>query len=187
VSENVEYLKELEQKCDHLGLSTHVLKKNELPPKDLSVQVLFLPSFNDVQRNYLLKTSTVLLYTPANEHFGIVPIEAMYSQLPVIAVNSGGPKETIMHEKTGLLVEDSVEGFGNALIRFIKQDGLDTVDMKHSARDHVMKHFTFDVFLTRLERLLELLVKDQHSVEATQTFMSFVLAVSLSVLLWVIL
>lgn len=30
-----------------------------------------------------------MLYTPANEHFGIVPVEAMCSGAPVIAVNSG--------------------------------------------------------------------------------------------------
>lgn len=44
-----------------------------------------------------------LLYTPDREHFGIVPLEAMYQQCPVIAVNSGGPKETILHGLTGYL------------------------------------------------------------------------------------
>lgn len=33
-----------------------------------------------------------VLYTPEREHFGIVPVEAMYNQVPVIACNSGGPK-----------------------------------------------------------------------------------------------
>ncbi|TXH61693.1 MAG: glycosyltransferase, partial [Thiothrix sp.] len=32
------------------------------------------------------------LYTPEKEHFGIVPIEAMFNNAPVIACNSGGPK-----------------------------------------------------------------------------------------------
>jgi len=44
-----------------------------------------------------------LLYTPDREHFGIVPLEAMQLGLPVIAVNTGGPTETIRHQTTGYL------------------------------------------------------------------------------------
>lgn len=44
-----------------------------------------------------------LLYTPDREHFGIVPLESMQMGLPVIAVNSGGPTETIAHKETGFL------------------------------------------------------------------------------------
>jgi len=38
----------------------------------------------------------VLLYTPANEHFGIVPVEAMCAGLPVLACDSGGPTESVL-------------------------------------------------------------------------------------------
>lgn len=36
-----------------------------------------------------------MLYTPENEHFGIVPCEAMYSGVPIIADKSGGPRESV--------------------------------------------------------------------------------------------
>jgi len=42
-----------------------------------------------------MKNMIALIYTPTNEHFGIVPLEAMYMEKPVIACNSGGPTETI--------------------------------------------------------------------------------------------
>jgi alpha-1,3/alpha-1,6-mannosyltransferase len=50
------------------------------------------------QKDLLLaaKNNVALLYTPMYEHFGIVPLEAMASGLPVIATNSGGPTETIV-------------------------------------------------------------------------------------------
>ena len=60
--------------------------------------IVFLCSFSDEDKIYLLKNSTCLLYTPSNEHFGIVPIEAMFMKLPVIACASGGPLETVDHE-----------------------------------------------------------------------------------------
>ena len=54
---------------------------------------------------WLLTNCSILLYTPAGEHFGIVPLEAMYCGTPVLAVNSGGPLETIDHGVTGWLVD----------------------------------------------------------------------------------
>ena len=48
-----------------------------------------------------------MLYTPGEEHFGIVPCEAMEKGIPVIAVNNGGPTETVEHEKTGFLVPNN--------------------------------------------------------------------------------
>ena len=53
----------------------------------------------------LLRNTNILLYTPANEHFGIVPVEAMYLGSVVIACNSGGPLESIVNEKTGFLLK----------------------------------------------------------------------------------
>lgn len=37
-----------------------------------------------------------LLYTPANEHFGIGPVEAMICGVPILACDSGGPTESIV-------------------------------------------------------------------------------------------
>ena len=45
-----------------------------------------------------------LLYTPENEHFGIVPVEGMYMKLPVLACKSGGPTESIIDGETGFLL-----------------------------------------------------------------------------------
>ena len=38
----------------------------------------------------------------AIEDFGIIPIEAMACGTPVIALNKGGTKETVIHQKTGI-------------------------------------------------------------------------------------
>ena len=48
--------------------------------QDLSVleNVTFLRSVSDTDKLYLLRNSTAMVYTPSNEHFGIVPVESMY-------------------------------------------------------------------------------------------------------------
>ena len=86
--------------------------------------VLFLLNFTTAQRTGLLTSphSIALLYTPANEHFGIVPIEAMACGVPVLACNSGGPTESVLSsppyeksERTGWLEEPLPEKWLHAL------------------------------------------------------------------------
>ena len=58
-----------------------------------------------------------MLFYFLGEHFGIVPIEAMYSELPVIAVNDGGPTETVVDGLTGFLCKPDPESFAEVTIR----------------------------------------------------------------------
>ncbi|KAL4080524.1 glycosyltransferase family 4 protein [Scleroderma citrinum] len=83
--------------------------------------VLFLLNFTTGQRSTLLRaTSTVaLLYTPANEHFGIGPVEGMLCGLPVLACDSGGPTESIIDsppsDRTGWLRKPDPAVWADAL------------------------------------------------------------------------
>lgn len=78
--ENVEHFEELQQLAEEL----HVADR-----------ITFLRSPSDAQKQLLLYHCCGVLYTPQNEHFGIVPLEAMYMRRPVIATNTGGPLETV--------------------------------------------------------------------------------------------
>lgn len=80
VKENLEYYQEL---CD--------LAK-ELAVED---RITFLKSQSDERKQLLMHSCACIIYTPQNEHFGIVPLEAMYMKRPVIATNTGGPKESV--------------------------------------------------------------------------------------------
>ncbi len=50
-----------------------------------------------------LKGCKALVLATENEDFGITPLEAMFFGKPVIALNSGGFRETVINKKTGLL------------------------------------------------------------------------------------
>jgi len=104
VQENVVYHKELTQLAESLGLKTATTKTVVTAmnvPDD--VDVLFLLSVPNTLKTMLLKSARLLVYTPQNEHFGIVPLEAMLVGLPVLAANSGGPLETVVEGVTGWL------------------------------------------------------------------------------------
>ncbi|CAF3591947.1 unnamed protein product [Fusarium graminearum] len=104
VSENVQYHAELEALASSHGLE-HLTTKTLITALSAptSVPVLFLLSIPNSLKATLLRSARVLLYTPKNEHFGIVPLEAMLARTPVLAANSGGPVETIVDGETGWL------------------------------------------------------------------------------------
>ena len=102
--ENVTYHSHLVTQAESLGLKTATSKNFvtalNIPPE---IEVLFLLSVPTQLKSMLLATAKLLLYTPTNEHFGIVPLEAMLAGVPVLAANSGGPLETVREGKTGWL------------------------------------------------------------------------------------
>ncbi|KAK3320741.1 mannosyltransferase [Cercophora scortea] len=104
VSENVLYHSELTTLCSTLNLHSATAKTLitalNLPAE---VQVVFLLSVPNALKQLLLARARLLVYTPANEHFGIVPLEAMLRGVPVLAANTGGPTETVVEGVTGWL------------------------------------------------------------------------------------
>jgi len=66
--------------------------------------VKFKRNVSEKELAQLYSKSIGLIATSINEDFGFTPLEAMACGKPVVAVNEGGFKETILHEKTGLLI-----------------------------------------------------------------------------------
>ena len=64
---------------------------------------MFMPSISSEKKEELLAQCLCVIYTPEDEHFGIVPLEAMAAGKPVLACNSGGPVESIVDGVTGIL------------------------------------------------------------------------------------
>lgn len=132
----------------------HYLELRKLADQyNLTSKVTFLRSFSDSQKLSLLNRCTCLLYTPSHEHFGIVPIEAMYMKRPVIAVNSGGPLETVQHEVTGLLCHPDAESFAVAMQKFMKDPSLSST-MGEAGKENVIKQFSFEVFSQHLNSIV---------------------------------
>lgn len=82
----------------------------------------------------------------------------MAAQRPVVACNSGGPKESVQHAKTGYLCEPSPESFASAMA-LILQDPSRAKLMGKDARKHVEEHFSRQVFGERLNSIIYGLLK----------------------------
>ncbi|KAH3694891.1 alpha-1,3/1,6-mannosyltransferase ALG2-like [Dreissena polymorpha] len=143
VTENKEHYLELRHLCKKFGVTD---------------DVTFLRSFSDAQKLTLLQYCHCLLYTPDNEHFGIVPIEAMYMCCPVIACKSGGPLETVVDSKTGFLREGRPDQFAEAMERFVDDPKLGK-SLGENGRKHVEQKFSFKTFTDQLDEVITDLVK----------------------------
>ena len=119
----------------------------------LASQVSLLRSPGDAERRALLARAACLLYTPLAEHFGIVPLEAMAAARPVIAVNRGGPTETIVNGETGWLASPTPAAFGAALARGLA-DPHGARAMGEAGWRHVRARFSRAIFGERMEAVL---------------------------------
>ena len=83
--------------------------------------VELLGSVDDYNLDQIYQQAKGLIFPVEDEDFGIVPVEAMGHGIPVIAHNSGGPKETVIDGETGILFDDlSVNGLEMAIKKFNK-------------------------------------------------------------------
>ena len=101
-----------------------------------------------------MRISDALLYTPSGEHFGIVPVEAMYVGLPVIAINDGaGPTESVKDNETGFLCESEESSFAEAIIKLMNDTNLQN-RMKEFGRRRVREKFSFESFTDQLHTVV---------------------------------
>jgi alpha-1,3/alpha-1,6-mannosyltransferase len=135
VTENVEHYEQLVQLASGL------------------TNVRFLKSISNEDRLTLLEYTDVLTYTPENEHFGIVPVEAMYMNCIVLACNSGGPTESIVDGETGYLLEGDDVGLWGQKLDEIYNSKSDTQllnKLKQQGKQRVEDIFSFDAFANQL-------------------------------------
>ena len=154
VQENVHYHKELDDLATSLGLETATSKTviSALSIPD-SIDVLFLLSVPTAFRDTLLSQAKLLLYTPVNEHFGIVPVEAMHAGIPVLASNTGGPLETIVEDETGWLRDaNSVPEWTAVMDKVLYELDQDTLDrMAAAGKRRVEREFSLAAMGDRVE------------------------------------
>lgn len=147
VTENVEYFLELQKISKSLQIDN---------------KIFFLKSPSDSDKLYLLNRCDCLIYTPPNEHFGIVPLEAMYCKKPVIAVRSGGPTETVVDGETGFLCEFDDLSFAKNMLR-VRTDSDLKNKMGAAGHKRFLEKFSFKAFSSQLEEDVSSLISDKKS------------------------
>ncbi|KAH7340158.1 alpha-1,3-mannosyltransferase ALG2 [Rhizoctonia solani] len=172
--DNVECLRGLIKLCEDNRLEWDVVSPRKLPqlptpsPNKASPgkgkQALFVLNFSNPQRTHLLTSPTTraLLYTPQNEHFGIVPVEAMICGVPVVACDSGGPMESVVDpdkragggERTGFLLPPDPDLWARALQTILRFSPDQRASIATTARHRVKEMFSLESLTLGMEGAL---------------------------------
>lgn len=176
VTENVQYLKKLQDECRELRLKFVTIdysqlnhdKVTQMDDIGMDISVIFLQSISSNLKQKLLQNTEMLLYTPTNEHFGIVPLEAMKFGKPVLATNTGGPLETVISYEpginenitTGWLRESNAMIWAKTINEFKKlQKNSSRIDFNHNGQKRINESFTRDAMTdTVMDKIDKLIV-----------------------------
>ncbi|KAK4042739.1 glycosyltransferase [Parachaetomium inaequale] len=162
VAENVAHHAELVALADELNLKSATAKTLvSALTTPAEVNVLFLLSVPNLLKEMLLQSARLLVYTPANEHFGIVPLEAMLRGVPVLAADSGGPRETVVEGVTGWLRDPEQPGEWSAVMGRVLND-MSEAELERMGRagvERVQQNFAESQMAERLEGIFEGMVR----------------------------
>lgn len=71
--------------------------------------IKFVGNCEEKRKLEIMSQAKALLFASKDEDFGIVPVEALKTGIPVVAYNSGGVKETVDDGKNGVLFSNYTE------------------------------------------------------------------------------
>ena len=149
---NVGFLLELAQDMKEIefiiggdGLYNEELKKKA--PKN----VKFLGRISEEEKREWYSKASVFAFPTFNEPLGVVPMESMACELPVVAFSSGGCKETIKDGETGFLCKNEKE-FKQNLILLLKDAKL-RENMGKMGRKRVIAFFSVKSMIDNTEKM----------------------------------
>ncbi|MEM0159826.1 MAG: glycosyltransferase family 4 protein [Candidatus Micrarchaeaceae archaeon] len=122
--------------------------------------LIFKINVGEKEMRNMIARSTAVLFAAVNEDFGMVPIEAMASEKPIISVNEGGPRETIINGKTGYLV-NSTEEMARKM-QFIAEHVDVAEELGRRGRRHVEENYSWEAFFEKFDRIARRVAKGAY-------------------------
>ena len=114
--------------------------------------IRFLSWLSAAELRRWVGAARAVIYVPFEEDFGMSPVEAMAAEKPVIGVNEGGLRETIVDGETGLLIRNELTT--QALIESVVElERLGPTRMRSACKDRAGQ-FTEDKFVASMRDYL---------------------------------
>ena len=106
--------------------------------------------------NELYSNAYSVLFLAEKEDWGIIPVEAASFSKPIIAVNEGGPQESVKHEETGFLVEPHFESIAEKKNHLAERPEK-VEEMGEKAKEH-SKQYSWNNFSQKLDEKVKGLI-----------------------------
>jgi N-acetyl-alpha-D-glucosaminyl L-malate synthase BshA len=123
--------------------------------------VMFVGKQNDMNR--LLSVSDVLLLPSELESFGLVALEAMACEVPVIATSVGGIPEVVRNGVDGFLYAiGDVKAMAEGCLSILKNPKV-REDLGKAARERAIRHFCASEIVLQYEDLYRRTIEEAHA------------------------
>jgi len=131
-----------------------------LVPKNIRPELKILPISEDRSESLsnmgiveLYNESLITLSLSNFDTFGLVPLESMAFEVPVIAFNVAGYRETVIDKKTGYLVGFDAKEIANKITLLLKNPQM-AQEMGKAGREWIKQKWTWKIQIESLEKLL---------------------------------
>jgi glycosyltransferase involved in cell wall biosynthesis len=114
-----------------------------------SVVLEFRVNVSDDELVRLYNQARAFVYSPVLEPFGFAPLEAMACGAPVVAVQEGGVRESVLDSITGFLTPRQPDAFAAALMRVLT-DAACAKQLGQNGRQRVLEFWTWEQAYARL-------------------------------------
>lgn len=127
----------LNRKLIVVGTGSQEAKLREIAGKN----IIFKGFLTETEKTRYLQYCQALIFFH-EEDFGIVPVEAQAAGIPVIAYNRGGVSETVIHNRTGILIEENTEAALIGAVNRFDQSVFDPREIVNNAARYSIERFT---------------------------------------------
>lgn len=122
--------------------------------KKLDVSISFECLVDDESLVKAYNQATLTVFPSLLEPLGLVPLESMSCGTPVVGVAEAGVRETVIHNKTGLLTERDPHEFGQAIEQLMNEESK-WASMSAEGRQRVLKCWTWGEATQQLEKNMQ--------------------------------
>jgi glycosyltransferase involved in cell wall biosynthesis len=135
------------------GYSLFLKLKKSFPKRKIISIDRYRRQISDAMLRAYYNRTKIVLCLSAQEPFGLIPLEANACCVPVVARNEGGYRETVIHGKTGLLVNATANDIFRACTILLDDEHKRKM-MGLYAREIMLKRWQWQRHGERLEKIL---------------------------------
>ena len=121
--------------------------------------VVFIGSVSDAQKKYILNKADLMIMPTIDETdklsiegFGIAYIEAALFGIPSIASNIGGTNEAVLHNKTGIIIEN-IDELDLAIKKLIENKD-NRIQLGKNARNRAENELNWEIQIKKYNKLI---------------------------------
>jgi len=118
---------------------------------ELGVNIYFDNMIDDMDLVHAYNEAYITAFPSLLEPLGLVVLESMSCGTPVIGVEEAGPRETIIHNETGLLTARDETEFAHAIKNLMTNESL-RISMGRKARQNIQDHWTWSDLAINFEK-----------------------------------